>query len=157
MNATTRNTANDKLAPVPAIGEGATQYHYSDNTAHTVVKVSKSGKTVWIQRDKATLLNGANSGADDALVFEPGGFAARVSGVQRYAYEADPDGALTKVTLREIKISTRSDFDYYATKDEVARGDYRIVQSWKVAGTSTKSRGGEVTFGKRSEHYDYNF
>jgi hypothetical protein len=37
----------------PTIGMGVTVYHFTDRTAHTVIRVSPSGKTAWIQRDRA--------------------------------------------------------------------------------------------------------
>ena len=119
----------------PVVGEGATRYYHSDAHAYTVERVSASGKTAWIRRDKATILNGPNSGEPDALKVDPGGFAAHVSGSQRYAYERDPEGELVRVSQRT----------------------WRGKTLWKVAGWKTTSPGGSVVFGKRSEHYDYNF
>jgi hypothetical protein len=116
----------------PVVGEGATKHLYSDSHAYTVERVSPSGKTAWIRRDKATLLNGPDSGEPDALKVYPGGFAAHTTGVQRYRYEPDPDGKLVKVTRRQNG-------------------------RWKVSGWPTRSPGGVVTFGHRREHYDYNF
>ncbi len=84
-----------------SVGDGATVVLYSDRHAYTVVAVSKSGKTITLQRDKATLLNSAGSGEPDALVFEPGGFAGHTSGVQRWAYEEDEDGKTIKASLRK--------------------------------------------------------
>ena len=115
----------------PTVGEGATLNYWSDRDAGTVVRVSPSGKTAYVRRDRATLLNGANSGEPDALKMSPGGFCAHVEGVQRYAYEPNPKGRLYKVTLR-------------------ANGE------WRQVGTKAGERGGTVTFGVRSEVYDYN-
>src|SRR3990167_1858664 len=67
---------------------------WSDGYAYTVVAVSASGKKVTLRRDTATLLNGANSGEPDALVMTPGGFAGHTTGVQRYEYAPDQDGAV---------------------------------------------------------------
>jgi hypothetical protein len=120
----------------PAVGEGATYHLWSDAHAYTVERVSASGKTAWIRRDKATLLNGANSGEPDALKFSPGGFAGHTSGTQRWAYEPDPEGKLMKVTRRVLKSG-------------------KVI--WKQAGWRTSSPGGTVSFGHRSEHYDHNF
>ena len=94
--------------------------------------MSPNGKTAWLRQDKATLLNGVTSGEPDALKCYPGGFAAHVEGTQRYEYEPNPEGRLYKVTLR---------------------GNGK----WKQVGIGTKSPGGTVTFGKRHEHYDFNF
>jgi hypothetical protein len=122
---------NTAAAPVvPEVGMGLTEHGYSDSHAYTVVKVSKSGKTCWATRDKATLLNGVNSGEPDALKFEPGGFCGHTSGTQRYSYESDMDG---------------HPFRFSLTK-----------RGWRLAGTSQQAGGG-VTMGVRHEHYDFNF
>jgi len=94
----------------------------------TVIAISPSARVVTIQRDKVTLLNGANSDEPDALVFQAGGFAGHVEGRQRYSYECDPNGFTTKATLR---------------KD----GGYGMIGSSRS----------NVRFGVRGEHYDYNF
>lgn len=112
----------------PNIGDGATVYRWSDRQAYTVVKVGKNGKTAYLQRDRATLLNGANSGEPDALVCYPGGFAGHVEGRQRYTYEADPNGQMIRVSLRS---------------------DGR----WRTAGP----HGEIVKFGVRAEFVDFNF
>ena len=70
------------------IGDGVTLCGYSDREAYTVI--SMTPRTIKVQRDKATLLNGMNSGQPDALQASVGGFCAHVSGEQRYAYESDP-------------------------------------------------------------------
>jgi hypothetical protein len=124
---------------VPVVGEGATHTLWTDAKAHTVVRVSASGKTAWIQRDKVTLLNGANSGEDDALVMTPGGFAAHTEGAQRYEYERDYNGSVLKVTRRVLK----------------TRDGEKVI--WKPVGAKTQSPGNRVTFDGRFEHYDYNF
>lgn len=36
----------------PKIGNGATEITYSDCHAYTVIKVSPSGKTIWLQKMK---------------------------------------------------------------------------------------------------------
>jgi hypothetical protein len=114
----------------PEVGMGLTEHGYSDSRAYTVTRVSKSGKTCWAKRDKATLLNGFNSGEPDALVSYPGGFAHHVEGVQRYSYEPDPDAPERRFSLTK--------------------------RGWRLAGTS-QCAGGGVTMGVRREHYDYNF
>lgn len=114
------------------VGDGMTVTGYSDNKACTVIAVSRSGKTVTLQRDKATLLNGFKSGEPDALVMTPGGFAGHTEGVQRYDYEADPDGERFKVTYRES------------------------LGGYKRAGIRPHERGGSA-FRGRNEYYDYNF
>jgi hypothetical protein len=75
-----------------APGDGATLCMYSDRHACTVIR--RTAKTLTLQRDKATLLNGFKSGEKDALQFAPGGFFGHTSGTQRYNYEPDPQGQI---------------------------------------------------------------
>lgn len=81
------------------IGDGATYAGWSDSKAGTII--AKTAKTITWQEDKWTLLNGIHSGAEDALEFSPGGFCGHTSGIQRYAYEQNPTGAIVKFTLRK--------------------------------------------------------
>lgn len=83
------------------VGEGATFLIYTDAHAGTIIKTTKT--TVLWQRDSAKLLNGPDSGEPDALKVCPGGFAAHVSGSQRYAYERDSEGQIRKFTRRVCK------------------------------------------------------
>ena len=110
------------------VGMGATELCYSDSYAYTIVKVSPSGKTIIMQQDTATLLNGFDSGEPDALVMYPGGFTGHVEGQQRYDYARNLQGLRRKATLR---------------KD----GKYGMVGSSRS----------NVRIGIRAEHYDYNF
>lgn len=66
----------------PVAGEGATILHWTDRTAATVVRVSPSGKTAWIRKDRAirTDSNGRSE-------------------IQDYRYEPVPDAPLTVVRL----------------------------------------------------------
>jgi hypothetical protein len=79
------------------VGDGATIHRYSDAHAFTVIKVTAT--TITLQRDKATLLNGGNSGEADALQFSAGGFVGHTEGTQRYSYEADPNGSIEVARL----------------------------------------------------------
>lgn len=122
------NATNSNAVNTPVVGEGANVFGYSDVNAYTVLTVSASGKRCTIQRDTAVLLNGANSGEPDALQFSRGGFVGHTSGTQRYSYAPNADGFVVTVSLR---------------KDG----------KWRTAG----AHGQRVTFGERSEHYDFNF
>lgn len=122
------------IANTPVVGDGANVYGYSDVMAYTVISVSKSGKVAMLQRDKATLLNGHNSGAADKLHFSPGGFCGHTSGSQRYSYARDTGGEILRVTLR--------------TKGKFAG-------TWRSKGNTTGAM--RVRFGERHEHYDFNF
>ena len=114
------------------VGAGATVTIFSDSHACTIERVSKSGKQVWLRQDKATLLNGVDSGEPDALHSDPGGFCAHVSGSQRHGYEPNPKGHSYSATLRQNG-------------------------QWKLVGSRTNERGCTVCFGGRHEHYDFNF
>lgn len=128
--------ACEQQRATPILGGAATYVVWTDHHACTVVGISPSGKTVLLRRDKAKLLNAVGSGEKDALEFSPGGFVGHTSGRQRYAYEADPNGEVIKVTARKLR-------------------DGSIC--WKAVGQRTNSPGGYAYFGVRCEHYDYNF
>lgn len=70
---------------VPEVGMGATELLWSDRHAYTVIEVSKSGKTVTVQRDNAerVLCEGENPMSDS----------------QNYKYTPDPKGAICKIRL----------------------------------------------------------
>lgn len=110
------------------VGDGATYCGWSDRKAGTIVEASAK-KVTW-QRDKATLLNGVNSGEDDALDFAAGGFFGHTSGAQRYEYEADTEAGTIVFTLRQNG-------------------------RWVRKGCGKNDRA--VLVAGRSEHYDFNF
>lgn len=118
-----------KQATTFEVGDGATFCGWSDRKAGTIIEASAK-KVTW-QRDKATLLNGIDSGEEDALQFAAGGFAGHTSGQQRYAYERDTDGITRAFTLRKNG-------------------------RWIQTGAAANSQGFELRAG-RSEHYDFNF
>ncbi len=84
------------------VGEDATINYYTDRQACTIIK--RTEKKIWVQRDKATLLNGLKSGAADALEFAPGGFCGHTSGKQRYQYEQDKEGSVKCFSRREFEV-----------------------------------------------------
>lgn len=111
------------------VGDHATACYWTDRDAGYITKVK--GKAVWFAPGKATLLNGPNSGAEDALKFYPGGFYGHTEGVQRWGIEPDENAIEIRFTWREN------------------RGAYVLSGSdWK---TGTKLVPGH------SHHYDYNF
>lgn len=63
-----------------AVGVGATVLYYSDRRAATVIAISKNGSVVTVQHDKQELVNGADSGEEDAIECSVGGFAAHFDG-----------------------------------------------------------------------------
>ena len=121
---------------IPVVGGPATYTLATDSHACTVVAIDRKGTRVTLRADKATLLNGANSGEPDALQFAPGGFFGHTSGTQRYAYEPDPNGETYVVTRR-------------------VRRSGKVV--WKSVGHDTNSPGLNAHFRYRCEHYDFNF
>ena len=122
------------------IGDGVTLCGYSDRAAYTVIAVT--AKSITVQRDKATLLNGFESGEKDALQFSPGGFVGHTSGIQRYSYETNPEGHILKCRMkkRPTLVWTKGEDGSYS---DVAQADFRQGSSRVVAG--------------RSEYYDFNF
>lgn len=68
--------------PVPVVGMGATILCWTDRHAATVVKVSPSGKTVWVQEDTATRTDSNG-----------------MSEVQTYEYTANPAAPLKAFRL----------------------------------------------------------
>jgi hypothetical protein len=80
----------------PAVGHGATICHFSDRTACTVVRVSPSGKTIWIQVDMATL----DHWKPEII---PGGFAGHCvnNHEQTYTYQPNTSGQVYRVSRRK--------------------------------------------------------
>lgn len=135
-------TTETQLANPYKVGDGATLCGYSDRHAYTVIAVT--AKTVTLQRDKATLLNGMNSGEADALTFTPGGFAGHTEGIQRYRYEANPNGEVIKAHMKKKPRKVW-------TKGAAPDGGYGyVMHAHFTNGASTLIPG-------RFEHYDYNF
>lgn len=114
-------------------GQGVHWAAGTDTQAGTVTRTSASGRSVFVRKDKAQLLNGRQSGAADALHFAPGGFVGHTSGTQRYEFTPG-DGP-------EIRFSMRKDGSFQMSGCS-SRGSMR---SWGVL------RDG------RTKHYDYNF
>ena len=65
---------------VPTVGMGATILGWTDRRAYTIIEVSKSGKTITLQRDNAIRID--KLGMTDS---------------QQYEYKRDTKGAITKV------------------------------------------------------------
>src|SRR5512146_212575 len=103
---------NDNDYPTFEVGDGATYRLYTDSYACTVIAVSKSGKTITLQRDKATL---NPSFKPD---FHPGGFAGHVSNQyeQSYTYERDPHGEIKTARLGKFGWRIGGQRGYRVTK-----------------------------------------
>lgn len=73
-----------KAAQGPQVGDGATRYSGSDRYAYTVVSVSKSGKRINVQADKATRTDGNG-----------------ISESQQYEFTSDPSAAIVTLVRRK--------------------------------------------------------
>lgn len=126
------NARTDQISATE-IGGGITVSLYTDAHAYTVVK--KTAKTMTLQEDDATLLNGQD------LQFHPGGFVAHCSNqrIQEYSYKTNPKGPMIKITLRTW------------IDDEGNE-----CRAWKRSGVKTNERGGNA-FPGRHKFHDYNF
>ena len=122
-----------RAAQGPVVGEGVTIYRYTDAEVYTVVAVNKTKKTVTLCPDNATLLNGPNTDAKDAMTFQAGGFCGHMEGYQRYEYTPGNPEFTIKVTWRKKA--------------------NKFIQQ----GCGWKQHGGTAGFGYRAKHYDYNF
>jgi hypothetical protein len=58
----------DAEQPVPEVGMGATLVMWTDRKPATVIRISASGKTFWIQEDDAKRVD--KNGMSDAQVYE---------------------------------------------------------------------------------------
>jgi hypothetical protein len=119
------------------VGDHISYSQGTDTSVGIVVRVT--AKSVFVGPVRTKLLNGNNSGAADALHFEPGGFVGHTSGAQRYSYEIV---AKTDEHYGEKRFSFRA-----------RTGDF------KEAGTSINGsmRGWGVLYHGWNKHYDYNF
>lgn len=68
----------------PEIGKGATIWYYSDSHATTIIAVSKSGREITVQEDKAIRTD--KNGMSDS---------------QSYTYEPNPNGRVSRFSLRK--------------------------------------------------------
>ena len=111
------------------VGDGVTMPGWSDSIAGTVISVSKNGKRVVVQEDKASL--------DPTFKpnFIPGGFCAHCTNQQEqsYTYERNEIGALYDFSIRKW------------------RGRYM----WTRIGS--RPDGGQKLYLGRNKFYDYNF
>ncbi len=81
---------------IPTLGGGATVCHYSDRTACTVIRISPSGKTIWVQEDTAALDGWKPE-------FIPGGFVGHCvnNSGQTYKYSPNPEGVVHRASRRK--------------------------------------------------------
>lgn len=87
----------ETIPTVFKVGDGATICHYTDRTACTVVKVSPSGKTIWLQADEVTL---QENWKPDII---PGGFSGHCvnNSDQVYNYKPNTNAAMSRATIRQ--------------------------------------------------------
>ena len=121
--------------PVLAVGLGATECHYSDRDAYTIIEVAANGKSFKMQEDKSfrTDLN-------------PDG-SAPMGDNQHYRYEPNPEGAIREVAMNR-KGKWRVVSSVWSDKKFKEKGDgwYRSLVG-----------GNGVIVGCRDKHYDYSF
>jgi hypothetical protein len=79
-----QNTILGSSEPVPVVGMGATEYKWTDRCAYTIVRVSESGKTFWMQEDKAERVD-----------------ANGMSEAQSYEFTPDPTAPLVEVRINK--------------------------------------------------------
>jgi hypothetical protein len=108
------------------VGDGVTELGYSDARACTVV--SRTPKSITVQRDNATLLN------KEDLKFHIGGFSANCSNqnCQEYSYERNTESGKSTFTKRK-------------------NGTWRLKGAQYVT-----QRNNDISLG-RHEFYDFNF
>lgn len=78
------NRLSECVKSTPTVGVGATIFHYSDREPGTVVKVSPSGKTAWVQVDDAERTD--NNGMSEA---------------QQWAFKPNTSAPVHKASLRK--------------------------------------------------------
>jgi hypothetical protein len=64
-------TTNQTTATTPVVGMGATYGYGSDSYPYTVVRISPSGKTLWVKRDEVLHLTGSDMSGDSTYVTMP--------------------------------------------------------------------------------------
>jgi hypothetical protein len=142
------------------VGDAVTHTIHTDANAGHVVKVSKNGRTVWVQAATQELLNGFKSGEADALTFTPGGFCGHTEGTQRWKVTPNPEGHVEKFTARPIQRRefVRDEATGLTKRDANGRMVETLVTEWrwKKAGHPTNSPGNNLRRGARP-YYDYNF
>ena len=74
----------NETVSVPAVGMGATIYHWTDRTACTITSVSASGLEIEVQEDRAERKD--KNGMSES---------------QDYEYTSDPEGSKRTFTLRK--------------------------------------------------------
>ena len=80
----------------PTVGGGATVCHYSDRTACTIIRITPTGKTIWMQEDTAVLDGWKPE-------FVSGGFSGHCvnNAEQTYQYSPNPVGPVHRASLRK--------------------------------------------------------
>ena len=71
---------NQTKSPAPQVGEGATEFMWSDRQVWTVIEVSKNGKIVTLQQDDVKAAEGVDFGHQDWVITpNPNGRTVKVS------------------------------------------------------------------------------
>jgi hypothetical protein len=91
----------DSFAALVQVGDPVTRSGYSDCHAGYVLQINAARTKLVMKDGDARLLNGANSGEPDALLFEPGGFCGHTSGTQRWEIKPSELARVTVFSLRK--------------------------------------------------------
>lgn len=118
-----------KVTTVPNVGDGVTEYLYSDRHAYTVqkVRVSPSGKTIeiWCSRDQVRRVDDNGMGDN-----------------QTYEYTTVDDGPRAH---------------YKSVSGKPFRRVYAVMDDKAPDGVSLRMSDTIARVGIRDEHYDYSF
>ena len=79
-------------SPPPSVGDGATLLMYTDRYPATVVKVSPSGKTVWVTEDNVTKWEPHPSGYGVEFAPNPNGKVLKVTKRRNGTWKTSPSG-----------------------------------------------------------------
>ncbi len=91
----------------PEVGMGCTIQMYSDRHAATIVRVSSSGKTVWVQQDIATRTDDNGMSESQQYTYAPNPSAA----VQRFYFNKDGQW---KGDIGFLNIGIRNEYHDYS-------------------------------------------
>lgn len=95
--------------PIPEVGMGVTELHWTDRHAGTIVRISPSGKTFWYQRDIATRTDTNGMSESQSYSYAPDPNAALVAARRnkRGEWKATPGGT-------QLRLGQRSAYHDYS-------------------------------------------
>lgn len=94
-------TVVENVAPRYEVGDGISEYLYTDVNPFTVVEVSKNGKRIKVRSCKAEFADGW------LPEFEPEGFSAHCTNQseQKWNIQEDEEGSIRELSLRRVKFN----------------------------------------------------